>query len=275
MHASTMESPFFLITARDPNMVVDRFLIPESESITPRDYKSQTMRRLREGFQLANENLLEARRQQKAQYDKRAKKEKFEVGDRVLLDVRVTKLGTIKKLNPRYQGPFRVSKVFPNHTVEIRAYNGNGTQLTHVNRLKALTECMICRDEECVDFDYLRESKLTKARQRDGDSHDEESSDQEDEEDEFNDLDTEEDDISANLDAVMNNDQDVDLINFDASIDSNPAMPNHGEPLYDANVPEQTTIPPPLTPPAGCAGPSGTKHNQRGCSPQTNHSSPK
>jgi hypothetical protein len=75
--------------------------------------------------------------------------------------------------------------------VEIRAYNGNGTQLTHVNRLKALTECMILREEECVDFDDLRESKLTKARQRDGDSDDEESSDQEDEEDEFNDSDTE------------------------------------------------------------------------------------
>jgi len=91
VHSSTMESPYFLITARDPNMVVDRFLIPESESITPREYKSQIMRRLREGFKLAKTNLLEARRQQKAQYDKRAKEEKFEVGDRVLLDVRVTK----------------------------------------------------------------------------------------------------------------------------------------------------------------------------------------
>jgi hypothetical protein len=107
---------------------------------------------------------------------------------------------------------------------------------------------MIWRDEECVDFDDLRQSKLTNARQRDGDSDDEESSDQEDEEDEFNDSDSEEDDISPNLDAVMNDDQDADLINFDASITLNPAMPTHGEPLYDVNVPEQTTLPPPLTP---------------------------
>ena len=81
------------------------------------------MQRLREVFALAKENLLEARRQQNIQFDKRAKDENFEVGDRVLLDVRVTQLGTSKKLNPRYQGPFRVSKVFPNHTVEIRTYN--------------------------------------------------------------------------------------------------------------------------------------------------------
>ena len=30
VHSSTMESPYFLITARDPNMVVDRFSIPKS-----------------------------------------------------------------------------------------------------------------------------------------------------------------------------------------------------------------------------------------------------
>ena len=160
VHSSTMEIPYFLITARDPSMVIYRFLIPEKELITPQDYKSQTMKRQREGFNLVKRNLLDARRQQKIQYDRRAKEEKFESGDRVLLDVRKTKLGTSKKLNPRYQGPFRISKVFPNHTVEIRTYNGNGTQLTHVNRLKILTECMIWRDEESVDFDDLRELKL-------------------------------------------------------------------------------------------------------------------
>jgi len=71
-------------------MVVDRFLKPESELITPRDYKSQMMGRLREGFKLAKTNLMEARRQQKIQYDKRDEEENFEVRDRALLDVRVT-----------------------------------------------------------------------------------------------------------------------------------------------------------------------------------------
>jgi hypothetical protein len=160
VHSSTMESPYFLITARDPSMVIDRFLIPESELITPQDYKSQTMKRLREGFNLVKRNLLDARRQQKNQYDRRAKEEKFEIGDRVPLDVRKTKLGTSKKLNARYHGPFLISKVFPNHTAEIRTYNRSGTQLTRVNRLKILKECMIWRDKECVDFEDLRELKL-------------------------------------------------------------------------------------------------------------------
>ena len=49
VHSLKMESPYFFITARDPNMVVDRFLIPETELITPQEYKSQTMKQLREG----------------------------------------------------------------------------------------------------------------------------------------------------------------------------------------------------------------------------------
>ena len=114
VHSSTMESPYFLITARDPSMVIDRFLIPEPELITPQDYKSQTMKRLREGFSLARKNLMDARTQQKKQYDKRAEECDFRVGDRVLLDVKVTKLGTSKKLNPRYQGPYRIyCRTFP------------------------------------------------------------------------------------------------------------------------------------------------------------------
>ena len=57
VHSSTMESPYFLVTARDPSMVIDRFLIPEAEKITPQDYKSQTMKRLREGFTFQTKSL--------------------------------------------------------------------------------------------------------------------------------------------------------------------------------------------------------------------------
>lgn len=63
----------------------------------PQDYNSQTMKCLREGFILARKNLLDARIQQKTQYDKRAKESDFWVGDRVLLDEKVIKLGTSKK----------------------------------------------------------------------------------------------------------------------------------------------------------------------------------
>ena len=47
--------------------------------------------------------------------------------------------------------------------------------MTHVNRLKALTECMVWRDEDCVDFDDLRELELRVRRPGEEDSEGNES----------------------------------------------------------------------------------------------------
>ena len=159
VHSSTLETPYFLNYGRDPSMVVDKLLIPDSTLVTPRDYKSQIMQRLSEGFVLAQRNLVDARNRQKIQYDKKAKDSLYEVGDKVLLDIRIVIPGTSKKVNPLYQGPCRVLKVNSNGTVEIRSYDGGRVQLTHVNRLKLLSESMIWSDEECVEFNDLRKDK--------------------------------------------------------------------------------------------------------------------
>jgi hypothetical protein len=238
VHASTMETPYFLITARDPNMVVDRFLIPEKELITPEDYKSQTLRRLREGFTLARKNLLDARLRQKIQYDKRAKIGKFKLSDRVLLDVRVSQTGTSKKLNPRYQGPYRISKVYDNDTVEIRSYNGAATQLTHVNRLKALTECMVWRDEKCVDFDDLRNTALNAQLPENDETSDEES------EDEFNE------------------DVDEESVHHESNEENDPIT------VDDSGA--QSQIPPPINGNDACVDSNGARHGPvRECTRET------
>jgi hypothetical protein len=114
------------------------------------------MKRLYDAFQLVKQNLERARSQQKQQYDKRAKNLDYLVGDRVLLDVRTVKHGTSKKLNPRFQGPYRISKVHNNHTVEIQPTTGGSMQLVHVNRIKPLLESMIWKDDPCPQFEDLR-----------------------------------------------------------------------------------------------------------------------
>ena len=119
---------------------------------------------------LVKTNLENARREQKIHYDKRAKTLNYVIGDKVLLDTRVIKPGTSKKLNPKYQGPYRVSKVNKNSTVEITSYNGAKTILTHVNRIKPLFETMVWRDEECVDFYDLRNNQNKPVRDDESDS---------------------------------------------------------------------------------------------------------
>jgi hypothetical protein len=169
--------------------------------------------------------------------------------------VRKTQLGTSKKLNPRYQGPFRVSKVFPNHTVEIRTYNGNGTQLTHVNRLKALTECMVWRDEECVDFDDFRSSQLKNTGPTEEASEENRDSDENDEEDKFNPPDMEDEEPLINLDSIVLQDAEENLIDFNSPAPLRPATTVDKEPSTvnpdggQGQPPEEIlTLPPPLTP---------------------------
>jgi hypothetical protein len=85
---------------------------------------------------------------------------------------------SVRAPSPGYFGslqPYRISKVNSNSIVEIRSYNGGKTELTHVNRLKTLTECMVWRDEECVDFDDLREIELRVKRPGEEESDEEET----------------------------------------------------------------------------------------------------
>ena len=153
VHSSTLETPYFLNHGRDPIMPLDRFFKPPTPFIVePRDYVYQTMKRLHDAFQLVKTNLAKAREEQRAQYDARAQKLEYRVGDKVLLEIKAWKRGTSRKLNPRYRGPYRVKKVNTNSTVEIQECAGKQTQLVHVNRIKPLYETMIWKDESCVPF---------------------------------------------------------------------------------------------------------------------------
>ncbi|KZS06385.1 Uncharacterized protein APZ42_030174 [Daphnia magna] len=141
-------------------MPIDQFLRPFPPVIvTPSDYKSQIMKSLKEAFQLVKINLFQAREQQKAQYDKRVKEPKFNVGDKVLLDMRTPLAGISEKFTPRFIGPFQILKLSSNNTVEIQQDVRKQTQLVHVNRIKPLFVSMIWKDEPGADFLDVRFEK--------------------------------------------------------------------------------------------------------------------
>ena len=149
VHSSTLETPYFLNHGRDPAMSIDRFFIPpEQNIITPQDYKTLTMKRIFDAFQLVKQNLVQARIDQKEQYDKRACIQNYNIGDKVLLDVKVNKEGVSKKFNPRFTGPFRIQRLHSNNTVLIKEYESNQTQLVNINRIKPLFESVIWKDNE-------------------------------------------------------------------------------------------------------------------------------
>jgi transposase InsO family protein/phosphotransferase system HPr-like phosphotransfer protein len=159
VHSSTKETPHFILHGRDANIPVNELLsaVPKT-NISLSDYVGNMMNRLRFSFQRVKEENEKAREIQRKQYDKRAKEFKYKVGDKVLLDVVVVKVGDSKKFTSKYKGPFRVIKVYSNKTLDIvdTSYN---TQRVHVNRVKPLFETMLWKDESCP----LYEEATTKA----------------------------------------------------------------------------------------------------------------
>lgn len=158
VHSSTLETPYYLVHGRDPNVAINQYLqaVPE-KVISQSDYLERLSERLRFSFAKAKEENEKARRRQKEQYDKRAKALEYKIGDKVLLDVRVVANGDSKKFTSKFKGPYRVIRVFKNFTVDI-ADNSYKIQKVHMNRLKPLLETMLWTDEACPAVESPREN---------------------------------------------------------------------------------------------------------------------
>ena len=106
----TKESPFYLLHGRDPRLPTDTALN------TPRtcyqvdldDYKTDLVTNLTEAWQLARQNIKQAQRKQKQQYDRHSKIPKFRVGERVFVYMPNAKQGKNWKFAKPFHGPFRI-----------------------------------------------------------------------------------------------------------------------------------------------------------------------
>jgi len=150
--SSTQFSPYFLTHLRDPVMLIDQIMNAVNDKvITPQDYVSQALQNLNKAYNMVRANLVKERQHQKEQYDKRAKDLKYQAGDKVLLDVRgVVPPDKCKKFLPKYEGPYRILKVYENGTAEITAEGV--TKHVNLKRIIPLYETMIWHDEACPNM---------------------------------------------------------------------------------------------------------------------------
>lgn len=117
------------------------------------------MERLNRAYTMVRANTALARQQFKKQYDKRAKNLQYQVGDKVLLDIRKVNKNQSKKLVAKYEGPYRILKTFNNGTVTIK---GDGTtQTVNVARIKPLFETMIWKEERTEPFKEIKKLPRT------------------------------------------------------------------------------------------------------------------
>ena len=165
IHSSTLESPYYLLHGRDPNIPINTFLDATPPAVASTDFLENLTERLRYSFHLVKEATAKAREHQKEQYDKRAKELNFKVGDRVLLDIRKVDPKDSRKFTSFYKGPYRIIKTYENKTVDIADASHN-PQRVHVNRLKPLFETLIWGDAHIEEQPTERQNPITERELR-------------------------------------------------------------------------------------------------------------
>lgn len=136
--ASTGELPFLLLYCREAalNSPMDRGLIALD------DYKTLTVVRMTEAWQLVKDRIEVAQKQQKTQNDRRARPSMFEPGDRAFMYMQAARSGKAYKLARSYHGPYHVI-TSSESTVEVRPVDRPNASSIHV----ALDRIRVCIDE--------------------------------------------------------------------------------------------------------------------------------
>ena len=141
-HASTKQSPFFLLYGRNARTPQDIWL-----GQPPSDNSEETLQQRMETFpvemqhawKVAREAVLKAQQQQKTQFDKRAvsSAEDFNIGDHVYIYQPNPKKGLSPKLQRCFRGPHRVVELQPSNARIVPVDSPRTKpQLVHLNRLK-------------------------------------------------------------------------------------------------------------------------------------------
>ena len=108
---STQESLFFLLYGRDPLLPTDAVLEPgstERESLDVDDYKSRLSVYMLDAWDLARANVKSAQKWLMSTYDRTARPETFQPGERVFVQMPGSKQGKAYKFARTFHGPYRV-----------------------------------------------------------------------------------------------------------------------------------------------------------------------
>ena len=113
---STKASPFFLLYGRDPKLPTTAALNPPVDRVELNlaDYQTEVAIRMSNAWESAKVAIKKAQKQQKTQYDKRARDPKLSIGDAVFVYFPAKKSGKAYKFARPFQGPYVVQKLFDN-----------------------------------------------------------------------------------------------------------------------------------------------------------------
>jgi RNase H-like domain found in reverse transcriptase/Integrase zinc binding domain/Reverse transcriptase (RNA-dependent DNA polymerase) len=141
VHATTKETPFFLMFGRQP-----RFPMDGSLDLPAGDYHaSEILSTMEIAWTIARDEIEKSQIQYKHRYDRSRTGKEYNVGDCVLLENSMKKIGLSPKLQPKYTGPYEVIEKLTPLNYKIRRLGSEllksdkrrkDTQTVHIDRMK-------------------------------------------------------------------------------------------------------------------------------------------
>lgn len=146
VHASTKETPFFLMFGRDVRLPTDVAMgaIPDShrtDDVSIPEYRAQLVMRLNAAFAAARLNVEHAQHRQQLAYDASRRDVEFAVGDKVWVFNPKRRKGLAPKLMHMWYGPYRIFERVGATNYRLRTLHGRKLDdPVHVQRLKAFLD---------------------------------------------------------------------------------------------------------------------------------------
>ena len=139
-HASTHESPFYLLYGREPRLPVDAtLLLPSSSHLSSSvaAHRARIVQNLENAQHIISTNTQLAQQKMKEHYDRTSKPVPFDIGCKVWVYTPKSKKGLSKKLMHNYHGPYRiVARLSPVH-FRLRTMDNRPVAVpVHANRMK-------------------------------------------------------------------------------------------------------------------------------------------
>jgi hypothetical protein len=142
----------FLYTIWKRNEFTIRIALMPKEHLekAPEEYLDDMIQKVKMIRELAQKNVQHTQDKNKESYDKNTKVTTFKLNDQVLLKVLKRTPGKKQKLQPRWEEPFYIVKVNPNHSYRLRNAETHVALKSsiHANRLKLYRNPRDFRDPE-------------------------------------------------------------------------------------------------------------------------------
>ncbi|MGL4337186.1 MAG: RNase H-like domain-containing protein [Turicibacter sp.] len=142
VHASTGETPFYLMYLRRNNMPMDlEFQASTTQYMDVPDYKAVMNERMQSAWEKAGLNVRHQQENYKSLYDKNAKPHGIKIGDLVYLNKPEPKKGLSPKLQRPFKGPYKVWGVTETN-LQLKPFKNKKADpiIVHANRCKKISE---------------------------------------------------------------------------------------------------------------------------------------